>query len=691
MRNKLSRIITVFIITTFTLAGCSSGSDDPTPDNPMPTTISGTAQAPSGSIASLDLDKPAMLAALDFIVPPSWAAVTGLTPVANATVELVRIDDDGNQLGAVLANTTTNASGEYTLELPDGIASATDLVVQIKNSSNQPVLRAMVTGDSVDINPVSQFILDTLINQPGLVLANVNLETVQSLVQQVAAIDIDFSVVTTLESAQNTVENNNNISQAVETVASAESVSLIVGAWDVGGTVADGQMLVFSPNGFYLVYSVDAQDCPSGGVEYGTYTFDGTQLELTATLDENGQCGLVGLGPELPQYNTTITNEGNQINLTSGDPEDGTASFARVTDGNPDSIVGGWNIGSVSQPGAIVFYTNGNYAHWQDDSSDSNCSPFGIEYGTYSLDTNSNTLSGNAVVDPNDCGLSDAITGPFTFPGTVTVANNVIQFTDSETFTFDRLGTSDGSSTTISDEVTVSGGKVRLAQVSANQEGGTERETSYILPTMVGDRVDRLEALVAVDGNSSVTNGGRIETDIRLNYSVPATDGGNDYSQYAVIRLRETNDGNGPVIQIFLGMDRTEPDGSYYQLLVEPATDGSAGSLINFSAVQNWTAEAAMSVEWNDSEQKFTFAYDGQSVDLPIALFNEHADVVARGVSFNPDKFTSALLRTRVRTYESGDAGEIAAYYDDVTMDGVLYDDFSTGSLDDAKWIISFK
>ena len=690
-RNHLL-IKSLIISAAMALTACG-GSSDSTPSSSGSTTISGSFKTPSGTISHFQDSKPIMLAVLDFIVSQSMAAITGLTGVPNATVELVRINDDGSQNGGVLASTTTDSDGNYTLSLPSGVEPSANLVVQVKGTTE--TLRAVVSTSTgaVNIDPVSEFILDSLINK-DVVLSQVNVESVQVLVEEVAALDLDLSG-TSLEQAETlisndstvsstidaqvtaaanatlingawqlgstgpsngemlvfspngfylvyqvdaqdcpnggveygtytydgtnlsmtatldengqcglvgegastadyptTIDNNdnrinltdnesttsfnrvtdgnansivggwevggsvsdplaivfyengnyahwqgpsgdsnctpggveygtyvldgttlsvnitadqnsdcglgegpgseifgdtqsgasitvsNNVWTATETVENnietfsanrletsdgsgltetstpvndggGSSPSQIVGAWDLGSSIADGQMLVFYPNGFYLNYSVDAQDCSSGGVEYGTYTYDGTQLDVTATLDENGQCGLVGLGPELPQYNATITNEGNQINLTSGNPEDGTASFARVTDGNPDSIVGGWDVGgSTTTPLAIVFYPNGNYAHWQDDSSDSNCSPGGPEYGTYSYDAISNTITGVALADPNDCGIAPGTIGPFTAEN-VSVANNVIQFIDFEIFSADRLETSDGSGPTI--------------------------------------------------------------------------------------------------------------------------------------------------------------------------------------------------------------------------------------------------
>lgn len=86
------------------------------------------------------------------------AGITGLQPVSGARVELIRIDNEGNQVGDVLAETNTSINGNYTLTLPTGVNLAGDLVVRITGAGNSE-LRAQVVQQAVDISPVSEFIL----------------------------------------------------------------------------------------------------------------------------------------------------------------------------------------------------------------------------------------------------------------------------------------------------------------------------------------------------------------------------------------------------------------------------------------------------------------------------------------------------------------------------------------------------
>lgn len=135
--------------------GCSNSSSggDGTTDGE---TITGTASAPSGAVAKLQ-QPGAFEIALSFVVPQAAAAITGLEPIKGADVELIRVDDEGNQIGDVLATTSTSITGDYTLTLPQGVSLAGNLIVRISGANQE--LRAQVVEKDVDISPVSEFVL----------------------------------------------------------------------------------------------------------------------------------------------------------------------------------------------------------------------------------------------------------------------------------------------------------------------------------------------------------------------------------------------------------------------------------------------------------------------------------------------------------------------------------------------------
>ena len=173
------------------LTACSS-DDDPAPTTPTPTsttTISGVAEAPLGVVAQFELDKPFLLAATDLLIPSAHADIIGLDPVGGATVELIRIDDDGNQVGDVLASTVTSITGNYNLALPTGVSLAGNLIVRITGNSGTS-MSAMVVELAVDINPISEYVLSKFVDDANLVLGDLALNEVVSLQDKVEAFDL---------------------------------------------------------------------------------------------------------------------------------------------------------------------------------------------------------------------------------------------------------------------------------------------------------------------------------------------------------------------------------------------------------------------------------------------------------------------------------------------------------------------
>ena len=186
MKNYLPMIKPLAFACSVALAACSSGGGDSTA--PV-TTVTGTAEAPNGAIAQFEQNKSFLVAAVEYTFPAAIAGITGLQPVTGATVELIRIDDDGNQVGAVLASTVTTITGDYSLSLPSGVSLAGDLIVRITGNSGKS-LSAMVVDQAVDINPISQYILDKFVDDENLVLGDLALNEVVSLQGKVEEFDL---------------------------------------------------------------------------------------------------------------------------------------------------------------------------------------------------------------------------------------------------------------------------------------------------------------------------------------------------------------------------------------------------------------------------------------------------------------------------------------------------------------------
>jgi len=142
--------------------GDSSSSSSGSSNEGQGMTVTGTASAPSGMVASLRDPEP-LRVVLNFLIEPAAAAITGLQPVNGAAVELIRVDNDGNPVGEVLATTTTSTTGHYSLPLPQGVNLAGNLVVRISGPNAE--MRAQVVEQAVNIDPASEFLLREFIAQ----------------------------------------------------------------------------------------------------------------------------------------------------------------------------------------------------------------------------------------------------------------------------------------------------------------------------------------------------------------------------------------------------------------------------------------------------------------------------------------------------------------------------------------------
>src|SRR5690606_36247967 len=162
------------------LAGCGSDDDDDRlivdagGGNPPPPAavieITGAAMAPGGMVTQWQ-PYSTLQVVMNFLISPAAAAITGLSPIAGAEVELFRVGNDGERVGDVLATATTNDDGEYELELPEGEELSGDLVVSISAAGRK--LRAQVVAEQVDITPVSEYVLTKLV-ESGTALATVS-------------------------------------------------------------------------------------------------------------------------------------------------------------------------------------------------------------------------------------------------------------------------------------------------------------------------------------------------------------------------------------------------------------------------------------------------------------------------------------------------------------------------------------
>lgn len=183
----------VLCLSASLLVACGGG--DSTPPPPTETTITGTVSGPSGLIAQLE-NKTFYARAMDILFSPAHAAITGTAPVPGAIVELIAIDEAGNQVGAVIATVTAGTDGTFSITTTS--TPGTNLVLRVQSASVPGVeIRAFATGTTVDINPtselVTQKVINTVANVTGALLSHFTSDEIQALLDFVNALNLDIA------------------------------------------------------------------------------------------------------------------------------------------------------------------------------------------------------------------------------------------------------------------------------------------------------------------------------------------------------------------------------------------------------------------------------------------------------------------------------------------------------------------
>lgn len=191
---------------------------------------------------------------------------------------------------------------------------------------------------------------------------------------------------------------------------------LIGGWWSTTTAASSGETVNLSiyPNGTYL-FAQYSENAPSSlnGMEYGTYEINPITSELTVAVlfDQNGEIGLSHPGGTMTLV--AVDADNFSLDIVAGEA----LNLSRIKEaGKPE--VGSWWPGSNNPtPGGLVgltFYPNGTYTHCQNGDS-TNPDWIGIEYGIYSFDPVSETITATVLYDQNNAlGLSHP-EGPSTF------------------------------------------------------------------------------------------------------------------------------------------------------------------------------------------------------------------------------------------------------------------------------------
>ncbi len=280
IRRGLFKGATVVLL--FALAACGGGDGGATSGatGGSPTqTITGLVQAPQGDTTFARNEtgwRPLRLLAAwaGRIVSPVRAAVSGLVPVAGATVELVRLDPSTGAVVSTLATTPSGADGSYAFTNAPVPADAT-LAVRVAGQAPAQ-MRAIVTGSQVDVTPVSETVTQAVVAAGSLT---------NFAPSEVAALDA-LLIGMAVDVAGQTFD------QAVTTLTQASTPILPDMAQGMGGT--QGMASILANKGYGLTgvsLTLSGSAAPTGGGvvagrERGNFFLD--QLGIISNLFSSG-------------------------------------------------------------------------------------------------------------------------------------------------------------------------------------------------------------------------------------------------------------------------------------------------------------------------------------------------------------------------------------------------------------------
>ena len=364
VHQRTTAILGLLFVLCVGFSACSSGGDSGGGGGgTTATTVSGTATSPGGQLAKV---APTRLQQFFATLLPSdaWAqAIGGFAPVPNANVFLVRITNAGVPTGVplILAQTTTNAAGQYTLPLPPGVTLASDLVVQVTNAATpQPIptvgtQNAPATQTTVNVNPISEEVLREVITflgaNPAFTLANFSAFELSELQRVInAAVAANPSLVGT--TATETIANiQTNLAPALATtipvLASSTNFITVLSTSLPNGTanVSYSQPILAIGNPGALSYAVTVGNLPTGlsinpttGQIAGTPTVAGTfnfsvQVSLPASPPSPVTRVLsITLAPPAPAAVASLTPTAQTIQVNTQGSLTVTLNVAQLTD-----------------------------------------------------------------------------------------------------------------------------------------------------------------------------------------------------------------------------------------------------------------------------------------------------------------------------------------------------------------------
>jgi len=182
--------------------------------------ISGAVYAPNGELAAVA--SPSLLQRLAAAIVSEARAMTGLERVSEGVeVRLERLDRDGSTK-ETLTTETTASDGTYSVSLATGEEPASTLIMRVGSDSTR--MRAFVTGEHVDISPISEVTVRLVIDS-DYALANFSpaeLRTIKDAINQATdAVDAGDSIETATNDAEASAKDDADVTAAIRQAGSS--------------------------------------------------------------------------------------------------------------------------------------------------------------------------------------------------------------------------------------------------------------------------------------------------------------------------------------------------------------------------------------------------------------------------------------------------------------------------------------
>jgi len=490
--NTFTSTKILLLVVLLWLSGCSSSGDSGGGSSNFVSSgqISGTILLPAQQVTL----RPAstLLARLaNILIPQTIADITGLVPVASVTVELVRLDSQGNVL-SVLDTTTSDTSGVYTFITT--LSPDSTLAVRLPNEP--ATTRAIVTDDTTDVSPVTEAVLRSIIDEiiatPATVLDNYTVAEVISMVSLINGMDIDVSGAATFDDAVNTVR----------TTAGSLLTEIVIG---YAGTGANTTLYnkVFSEAGLSLALKDPFQlgGVGMGGVE-ARYNSAGYGFSSSDKL-----AGGFNFNDPLLHNLTAVVPAADTVN-------DLTGRSHVITDTNKVTVgsVGGTSVSGLATPGGLLMafpdfqdsgtgdiYSNGLLIATELWSGSASAQDNTILDGAYNLVRFKQKLSGPTSATAVNSVSAETATGIINFDGLTDVTTKLGSVTTTGTLSSSTLaldlGTyaisnSTSASETIATDYKVIGGKPFLNDTRTGytvMRGNTTTDSQITILSVLDD------------------------------------------------------------------------------------------------------------------------------------------------------------------------------------------------------------